>query len=1236
MRSCSDAADDAAPRPARPPQMIDVPDSDRRTPLILATMGGFAPVMRLLLALPEAASEEAAGEKPPEKGAGAAPRRPKAPTWKGADRYAEDRLKRTALHYALAATDLAAVAILLGSEGGAPASAASVPEEMKEVLRRTVYEGGVTPLMKFVTSDPGMVNLFLQSGADPNAVDARRRTALMYLAAGCHTAGEEVVRASLGHLLDREAEVAAQDALGRTALHYAAHRLQDGEAAATLVFREILEKDPGLLWTADAFGRLPVTYAAMYGFGEQAFKKVFSDHQTKELAAADSDGMNPLLWAAYAGREETPLIAKMIWSSISWDAWFSVKLEYCDLLMLFQPQDRLGVIEILASKKTPVNFENVVRSRCSEVDGEDARAHAAMAFALHFGRLAAVEEARRDEYEEMQKKALALAEKLLDEAPADSPVAQRKLVVDLGHKTAALNERKRRAVAARRDTKRHEAALEEHKYSCLRALKDGRRGALQYLFGGQGLSADERRRLLAGLVAGNPEAESRGEPPALFDTTHELFDALRGGKDVRFHNVQVLTAGPDHESEEQRAKRGFLCGISLKCMAGAQGEEGEEEISTSVGTTWSHRLEITWTDLVTEEEAEAGEEAAARDIVGLRLWYDELPEDYHEDGEPTRAVCGVEVARAARGRPGKTVSTLIGRNVGPNGERLDMHDIRVPADHQVVGMAGLARTWLFDLGLVVRPRGPLFASKLKGIMEENPAPAAPAAKEAAKPEEVKEGAPRAMSIIEMALEIGPSAGKILAHPRVAERLSSTWRGETKAEESLLDQLVIKPIFSVLGQWRAGGKPGSRAAEEEEEGPGGGVPAWNLFARKDAVFGTPRGKFFLEFLFYIFLLATFTLALNWQTEGVNGADLLLLALIASFVVAESSQVLQDGWKYFFNVWNVADVIMVLIFAAYYIIRLKNVFDFSHADVVTAYRILAFNSILLWTRLLNTCDLHPTLGPLLTIIKNMATDTLTFLVVLLLVMLGFSQLIHLLIIRVLEENEQRPGDTVLLMFKTILGDGDIDFVIEHSSTVGFLIYSFYLIFSVIMLLNLLIAVYGGTYGKIADRAENQFQFTRAETYLEYAGREYVPPPFNLIQFAVRCLLEWPLGLVDRCFCVDKVPEKRAGADDDEYENADEEEPAPTALGRAVDGLGTKVSSVALLLVLLPFAVALALPVLAFQLARRAPPIARGAAGGSDRGGRGRGQMRHSRGPAGRSMADIVSGKKARTAHEGPEGR
>eukprot|EP00741_Cyanophora_paradoxa_P002825 tig00000632_g2742.t1 len=1154
--------------------MIDAPDADRRTPLIYASMQDSQEVVKTLL------EPEMIKEKPRDPKTGLEIRGAQdiqVLRWNPADKYAQDKFKKVALQYALEREDDDMTSILIGRNTDTSARAA-VSDEVRDVLRRTIYDGGVTPLMKFVGKNSVMVDVLLQSGVDPNAKDARKRTALMYMAANGFDESDNF-KESLRQLLLYEAVVDSKDALGRTALHLCTKHFNNSsyDNNAISLARTLINSkgSNALLKMEDNQGRVPLAYAAIYGFGESAFQEVFGDLNGLELGQIlndDVSGMNPLLWAAYAGRDETSDLAIAALKEGGEmhgeeSPEFIKKIKFAENLTTFAPREKFGVIEILARKKE-VNVPKVVRSRCSyDADGVDGRLHAAVLFAVHYGRLAEQEEPRREEYTEKKMAALELAVEILDEMIEDgmtkesaAEMIQRKVIVDLAHKKRAIQERMQRQAAIKREDEKHKKAIDEYQPNFIKHIRDPSHGMFHYQFG-PSFSKDDGARLFGGAL----EATQPPAGPKLLvmdDLPHLPSRERKEGTLAQVKLAYVYSSFPNEE--------GFICGHQTIWKVPG----GSNKTGSWTGTGARRGADKYFPDSNTDYED--------RDpIVGLRIWYDTLPQEHVKQGEPNRAVCAVQFFRKSnqsqavepQGR-----QSVLNQRTGGLTSQVQSVDLRIPPEMEVVGFAGLAGDWLYEFGVIMRARGPAFKMAIDSVLRQHPPPTK---HQLPRPDDVKEKNPTFKSVIEMLEEIGPDAGKLIAHPRVTAELEGIWRGDTKPDESIVELAFVKPFSSFANSWEkpreadegifsfAFGRPFHKDhgwfRETDQRAAG-----WNLFARKDMFFGTPRGKFFMEFAFYIMFLANFTWALNWQTEQLNLADVVMAFLLVGFVVSEGSQAIQEGLKYFTSIWNFADVLMVLIFGAFYYFRVKNIFSFDHVEVTTAYRILAFNSILLWTRLLNVCDLHSTLGPLLTIIKNMATDTLTFLVVLLLVMLGFSQLIHILIIHILETNEQTPQDTVLFMFKTILGDSDIDFVIEHSSMVGFAIYSFYLVFSVIMLLNLLIAVYGGTYGKIADRAEEQFQYTRAATYLEYAGREYVPPPFNLIQFLVRVLIEWPLRALDKLFCGRK--------DDPDSPNA---EVLPSAFGKSLEGLGTKVSSLVFMAMILPFAAVFCVPYMLFYL-------------------------------------------------------
>eukprot|EP00741_Cyanophora_paradoxa_P019862 tig00000217_g19170.t1 len=412
-----------------------------------------------------------------------------------------------------------------------------------------------------------------------------------------------------------------------------------------------------------------------------------------------------------------------------------------------------------------------------------------------------------------------------------------------------------------------------------------------------------------------------------------------------------------------------------------------------------------------------------------------------------------------------------------------------------------------------------------------------------RPGAVRMPAPKRESLIDIAQSIGSRAGKWMAHPATKAYLRVKWAGEMAPGESTLGFVFLRPFDGILTQ-------SAYYAEERYNVFEGSVPN-----RPASFFATARGKFAMEFLFYLSFIVFYTLAINNQTVHMNLYDLLLGIMVAGFVAAEGGQLIEERFEYFKSPWNLSDVTMMGIFLAYYLLRTYAQIHpgWSSADWnVMAYRVLAPNAILLWTRLLNTCDLHPDLGPLLVIIKGMMTDFFVFIVVLALVLLGFAQTIHVFMEPILSpDNNLALSDSIIMMFRAVLGGDFYEQVQEAFPAWGPLFYFVFVILTTVMLLNLLIALFGGTYGRITDNAQNEFQFGRATTYLSFVQRDYVPPPFNLVAKAFSIVGALPV------FCFGRSC--RAGA---------------------CERLGNRVASIAFLFCLAPFAVVLYIPVTVYE--------------------------------------------------------
>lgn len=135
--------------------------------------------------------------------------------------------------------------------------------------------------------------------------------------------------------------------------------------------------------------------------------------------------------------------------------------------------------------------------------------------------------------------------------------------------------------------------------------------------------------------------------------------------------------------------------------------------------------------------------------------------------------------------------------------------------------------------------------------------------------------------------------------------------------------------------------------------------------------------------------------------------------------------------------------------------------------------------------------------------MATVLLQFGVILIVVLMGFAASFFALF-RGVDSFE----DTLLHLFKAILGDVALFDELEYSSreryaVAGYLLLVIFVIVMTIMLLNLLIAILSTKHADIHSNADREFKVSTAQTVAYYrlaVELDILPAPFNLLQALV----------------------------------------------------------------------------------------------------------------------------------------
>ncbi|XP_048857884.1 transient receptor potential cation channel subfamily M member 2 isoform X2 [Brienomyrus brachyistius] len=292
---------------------------------------------------------------------------------------------------------------------------------------------------------------------------------------------------------------------------------------------------------------------------------------------------------------------------------------------------------------------------------------------------------------------------------------------------------------------------------------------------------------------------------------------------------------------------------------------------------------------------------------------------------------------------------------------------------------------------------------------------------------------------------------------------------------------------------------------------------------------PMVKFYWNIVSYFsfLLLFGFVLVVDFQLTP-SWMELLLYLWLMSLVVEEVRQLFDDpdgsGFqtkvkRYINDLWNILDVLSILLFTCGFILRLIT------ATFYAGKVILCIDFIIFCLRLMAIFTISKTLGPKIIIVRRMMMDLFFFMFLLSIWVVAYGVAKQGILI----QNEDRLEwimrgvvyEPYLIIFGNVPTDIDrVQFSMDSCTLNGsdplkprcpvlaadqtpvfpewltILLLCVYLLFANILLLNLLIAIFNYTFQEVQDNTDCFWKFQRYELIKEYHSRPAFPPPFILL--------------------------------------------------------------------------------------------------------------------------------------------
>uniref|UniRef100_A0A8B9ZZE3 Transient receptor potential cation channel subfamily M member 2 n=1 Tax=Anas zonorhyncha TaxID=75864 RepID=A0A8B9ZZE3_9AVES len=316
---------------------------------------------------------------------------------------------------------------------------------------------------------------------------------------------------------------------------------------------------------------------------------------------------------------------------------------------------------------------------------------------------------------------------------------------------------------------------------------------------------------------------------------------------------------------------------------------------------------------------------------------------------------------------------------------------------------------------------------------------------------------------------------------------------------------------------------------------------NCLTRFRAFFTAPVVIFHMNILSYFTFLLLFAYVLMVDFQPLpSWWEYLIYFWLFSLVCEETRQLLYDpdglgvlkmASLYFKDFWNKLDVCAIVVFIIGLTCRL------IPSTLYPGRIILSLAFIIFCLRLMHIFTVSRTLGPKIIIVKRMMKDVFFFLFLLAVWVVSFGVAKQAILIHNEERVEWLFRGVVYHSYLTIFGqipsyiDG-VNFNIDQCSPNGtdpykpkcpetnednkkpifpewltVILLCLYLLFTNILLLNLLIAMFNYTFQQVQAHTDQIWKFQRHDLIEEYHGRPPAPPPFillNHLQLLVRRVL------------------------------------------------------------------------------------------------------------------------------------
>lgn len=278
---------------------------------------------------------------------------------------------------------------------------------------------------------------------------------------------------------------------------------------------------------------------------------------------------------------------------------------------------------------------------------------------------------------------------------------------------------------------------------------------------------------------------------------------------------------------------------------------------------------------------------------------------------------------------------------------------------------------------------------------------------------------------------------------------------------------------------------------------------------------PQYQNLVQILISLIYLGLYTGAINTinPTGDLDPVEGLLYIFTLGFICDEAGKFWKVG-RYYLGFWNIFNSTLYALLTVSFVTRMIALTydidsDYRFGMNKLSYNFLAFVGPMFWMRLLLYLDSFRFFGAMLVVLKVMMKESLIFFALLIVIFVGFVQ--GFVGMDNNEDFQLNDLSFILrMMFNAVLGDPNFDGWDDFAAPFGLILYYIYNFIIVVILLNVLIALFNSAYEDITSNAIDEYLALFSQKTMQFVrapDENVFVAPFNLIEiFGLVIPLEW----------------------------------------------------------------------------------------------------------------------------------